>query len=76
MNLEMELKGTNVALKTVGRQCKDRFTSMEYGVWWCQKYLEPKNKIESSDSDWLEMVKQMNGSGMSNRRNLANNFFR
>ena len=76
MNLEMELKGTNVSLKTVGRQCKDRFTSMEYGVWWCQKYLEPKNKIESSDSDWLEMVKQMNGSGMSNRRNLANNFFR
>lgn len=72
MNLEMELKGTNIALKTVGRQCKDRFSSVEYGVWWCTKYLEPKNKIKTSGSEWLEMVQTLNG-GMQKTSNMFTN---
>lgn len=71
MNLEMELKGNNIALKTIGKQCKDRFSSIEYGVWWCQKYLEPKNKNQE-DTSWLDMINGLNGisqkaSGLRNK---------
>lgn len=76
MNLEMELKGTNIHLKTTGRQCKDRFSSVEYGIWWCQKYLEPKNKVEDNDTDWLNMVQMLNTGSGSSSTNFINSIFR
>lgn len=76
MNLEMELKGTNIHLKTTGRQCKDRFSSVEYGIWWCQKYLEPKNKVEDNDTDWLNMVQMLNTGSGNSSTNFINSIFR
>lgn len=53
MQLEIEMKGNNIALKTMMKsQRKDRFSSTEYHVWWIVKYLEPKNKqYDDSDPD-------------------------
>lgn len=75
MNLEMELKGNNISLKTIGRQCKDRFSSVEYGVWWCQKYLEPKNKVEDGSSDLIKFAQGLN-SGLMGRKGFKNTIFR
>lgn len=74
MNLELELKGTNISLKTVGSQCKDRFTSVEYGVWWCQKYLEPKNKKAQAGSSLVDMMRGIS-SLSSKSGGLRNKFF-
>ncbi|EES90358.1 hypothetical protein CLG_B2294 [Clostridium phage D-1873] len=52
MQLEVEMKGHNIALKPItSSRRKDRFSSVEYGVWWITRYLEPKNKTDDEYDD-------------------------
>lgn len=49
MQLEVEMKGNNISLKTMTKtQRKDRYTSISYGIWWVSKYYEPKYKKDTS----------------------------
>lgn len=57
MQLEMEMKGNNIALKpVVSSKRKDRFSSAEYLIWWITRYLEPKNKTDE-DTDLSNFAK-------------------
>lgn len=48
MQLEMELKGNNIALKTMTKtQRKDRYSSLSYCIWWVAKYYEPKYRKDT-----------------------------
>lgn len=63
MQLEIEMKGNNISLKTMTKtQRKDRFSSLEYNVWWISKYLEPKNKdiYEEDPDDPLVFINNIN----------------
>jgi hypothetical protein len=49
MQLEIEMKGNNIGLKTMTQtQRKDRYTSLGYGIWWVSKYYEIKNKKQKT----------------------------
>lgn len=51
MQLEIEMKGNNISLKTMTKtQRKDRYTSLAYGIWWIAKYYEPKYRKETNNN--------------------------
>jgi len=57
MQLEREMSGTHFKLKTMTRsQRKDRFSSLEYGVWWITRFLEPQNKNKNKQDTWSSYV--------------------
>jgi hypothetical protein len=59
MQLEIEMKGNNVALKTMTKsQRKDRYTSLSYGIWWVSKYYEVKNRKDTSND--IDITKLFN----------------
>lgn len=64
MQLEVDMKGSNIGLKTMtNSQRKDRFTSLAYSVWWVVKYFEAKNKKTEKnniDINKLFLFKQPN----------------
>ncbi len=63
MQLEIEMKGNNIGLKTMTKtQRKDRYTSLSYCIWWVSKYYEVKNKKQTPqlDINKLFLFKQPN----------------
>lgn len=56
MQLEAEVSGNNIKLKPISStKRKDRFSSLTYGLWWCVRYLEDRNKknLDSSMEDLM-----------------------
>lgn len=55
MQLEIEMKGNNVGLKTMTKtQRKDRYSSFSQAIWWMAKYYEVKYKKKNNNFNWSD----------------------
>ena len=54
MNLRVETEGVNVRLKGASRAIgHDKFSSVEYGLWYLKNEEETKKRRKFKASDWL-----------------------
>ena len=54
MNLRVETEGVNVRLKGASRNIgHDKFSAVEYGLWYLKNEEENKKKRKFSAKDWL-----------------------
>lgn len=59
-NLVSKVVNNKIKIKTKGNATKDRFTAVEYGVYWCKQYYEEKHKNETPDINMREFYIKAN----------------